>query len=188
MKKSEKIEIRISYAEKESLVRLAESEGYSVSELVRGLARKYAQLNMPRSRRKLSTWHMAGLIMCGIGIGSGLAFSLGNELTDRRSERYMVHGTIDDQGFSFGVIDNIDHTKNVILGDGTGAFKIDVTVKPGQGDHSLANFFICKQTENSCIKSAQAGLDMSGGNSPSVWQTNTETGEKLFLVLQPVSG
>lgn len=186
MKKSEKIEIRISYNEKESLTRLAESEGRSVSELVRGLARKYAQLNMPRPQRKLSRGHMVGLVLCGIGIGSGLVFSLSEKPTNSRTARFMVHGVIGDHGFGFSVENSANHTRSIMLGDGVGAFKIDIIVKVGEGDQNFANIYICKQNQDSCVTSAQAVLDVNSDISPSVWQTGTETGESLFLVLQPV--
>lgn len=186
MKKSEKIEIRISHKEKESLTRLAESEGYSVSELIRGLARKYAQLNMPLSRRKFSGWHMAGLVFCGIGIGSGLVFSLSESSSNSKGEKFMVHGEIGGMGFGFGVDNIANHTVSRKLGSGAGAFKIDVTIMNGDDDQNVAKIYICKQNENLCIKSAQAVLDVNGDISPSVWQTGTETGERLFLVLQPV--
>ena len=186
MKKSEKIEIRISYEEKKSLARLAESEGHSVSELVRGLARKYAQLNMPLPRRKFSRQHMAGLILCGIGIGSGFAFSLNGNLSNNRGKQFMVHGEIGGQGFGFGVENIADRTESRMLGSGDDAIKIDVTVMSGEGGQNVAKIYICKQNENHCVKSAQAVLNVNPDISPSVWQTSTETGERLFLVLQPV--
>jgi len=186
MKKSEKIEIRISYEEKESLARLAESEGNSVSELVRGLARKYAQLNMPLPRRKFSRRHMAGLIFCGIGIGSGLAFSLSENSSNLRGEQFMVHGEIGGHGFGFGVENIANRTESRMLGNGDGAIKIDVTVMSGEEDQNVAKIYICKQNEDNCVKSAQAILNVNADISPSVWQTGTETGERLFLVLQPI--
>ena len=186
MKKSEKIEIRISYEEKENLTRLAESEGYSVSELVRGLARKYAQLNMPIRRRKFSRWHMTGLVLCGIGIGSGLVFSLSEKPANAKATQFMVHGVIGAHGFGFGVENSVNHTESIMLGRGVGAFKIDVIVKDGEGNKNFANIYICKQNEESCVKSAQAVLAVTQATSPSVWQTSTETGESLFLVLQPL--
>jgi Ribbon-helix-helix protein, copG family len=186
VKKSEKIEIRISYEEKKKLTRLAEREGYSVSELVRGLARKYAQLYMPTSHLKISRWHMVGLVLGGIVIGSGLILSLSKNSTSSRGAQFMVHGVINNNGFGFGVENNAENTESIKLGNGVGAFKIELTVKNGEGNENVAKIFICKQSEDICVKSAQVDLNVNRDNSPSVWQTMTETGESLFLVIQPI--
>ena len=44
-KKSEKLELRVTYEDKERLQQLAEAEGHSVSELVRSVVRRYLDLN-----------------------------------------------------------------------------------------------------------------------------------------------
>ncbi len=76
MKKSEKIEIRISLEEKEKLGRLAESEGRTVSELVRDLASKYALLNMPRPRARMPYMAALGFLCCGLGTGVGMTLGI----------------------------------------------------------------------------------------------------------------
>ena len=50
MKKTEKIEIRVSQSEKEALTQLAQVENRSVSEMLRELARKYVLLNKGSTR------------------------------------------------------------------------------------------------------------------------------------------
>jgi len=193
MKKSEKIEIRISLAEKEALARLAESEGRSISELVRELAKKYAQLNMPRPAPEISRWHMAGLILCGLGVGVGSTLSVMNKDPLNKDKKrvysqFMVHGVVDDHGFGFGIKSDGQTAESVTLGDGPGAITIDIAIKNDENDFPVAAISLCKQTEADCVKTAEEDIDMGRGISPSVWQTSTETGEKLFLVLQPVSG
>jgi len=188
MKKSEKIEIRISLAEKESLAQLAASEGRSISELVRELAKKYAQLNMPRPVSALSRWHMAGLIFCGLGIGVGMTMSVLNKNSERIYSQFMVHGVVDDHGFGFGIKSDLQTAESVTLGEGADAITIDIAVKGGEDAMPVALITLCKQTGESCVKNAEADIPIGRGISPSVWQTDTDTGEKLFLVLQPVSG
>ena len=174
-------------AEKEALAQLAASEGRSISELVRELAKKYAQLNMPRPVSGLSRWAMAGLILCGSGIGVGTTMSVLNKDSKRIYSQFMVHGVVDDHGFGFGVKSALTTTESVTLGEGPGAFTIDVAVQDGI-ESRIAKISICKQTESQCTQTAEADLPMGEGISPSVWQTKTDTGEPLFLVLQPVSG
>jgi len=186
MKKSEKIEIRISYDEKEKLARLAESEGRSVSELVRDLAKKYAQLNMPRPRPRMSRLHMLGLLLCGLGLGTGATFSYFNVQSPSIQTTYMVHGTIGDHGFGFPLEHANGKINTVTLGDGDGAYSIHIAIKPDAKKKKIAAVYICRQTPEACEDSAQADMKLSGGISPSVWQDKLED-KNLFLVVQPVS-
>jgi len=184
MKKSEKIEIRMSFDEKEKLTQLAESEGQTVSELVRGLARKYAQLNMPRPRPRMSRLHMLGLVLCGLGIGSGASFSFLNN-THKVSTKYTVHGVIEHTGFSFQLDDEIGTEFLADLDKVGSDYRVKVVVKPGDV-RPIAEFKICKITGDSCLTNAAAKLEMERNSDGSVWQTQTKAGDNLFLVLQPV--
>ncbi len=69
MKRSEKIEVRVSLDEKETLTRLAQQEGDSVSGLVRGLIDKYMALNAASTKRRLPKWQLAGLLVAAALIG-----------------------------------------------------------------------------------------------------------------------
>ena len=185
MKKSEKIEIRISLAEKEALAQLAASEGRSISELVRELAKKYAQLNMPRPVSGMSRWAMAGLILCGLGIGTGASFSFLNNNSHHMSSKYTVHGVIQNTGFSFQLDDAIGSEFIADLDKVGSDYKVKVIVKPGDV-RPIAEFKICKITEGACVTNAAAQIVMERNSDGSVWQAETKAGDNLFLVLQPV--
>ncbi|MEP6343049.1 MAG: hypothetical protein ABJ275_07015 [Maricaulaceae bacterium] len=60
-KKSEKLEIRLSYEEKQELSSVAEIEGRTVSDLVRGLIRRYVKVSRERLPRRRSYGWMIGL-------------------------------------------------------------------------------------------------------------------------------
>jgi len=185
MKKSEKIEIRISYDEKEKLARLAESEGRSVSELVRDLAKKYAQLNMPSKKRRMSYLAMAGLILCGLGTGVGATLSLTGDKTHAVSTQYTVHGVIKDTGFSFNLNDQIGDRFVADLDKAGSLYQIHVVIKSG-GKRPVAAFDVCKIEANECLTDVTADLEMGQNSDGHVWQSQTENGDNLFLVLQPV--
>ena len=68
MKKTEKIEVRLSHEEKTALTILAEQEGRTVSELVRGLIERYMALNTTRLPRKIP-WVKVISIAMAIAIG-----------------------------------------------------------------------------------------------------------------------
>ena len=185
MKKTEKIEIRMSLEEKKALTRLAEGEGNSVSELVRRLARRYAQMNLPQPRR-LNRWGMAGLIACGIGIGSGAAFSFigasASAPTAKISQLY-VQGSVGDSAFGFAVdASGATPPKTLRLDGEAGGYKIDVQLNAAQ----KAIVTLCFETANGCAPAANAELayQFTGGT---LWQTRTLQGDFVTVGLMPVA-
>ena len=143
MKKSEKIEIRISYEEKEKLNRLAESEGRSVSELVRDLAKKYALLNMPNPRHRLSLWAVAGFILCGLGIGVGVTMSL----TNQPDRHYVVSGNYDGNLFGVKVPKGRSFSQVLNLND---QFEAHVSV-PARRTNQMAKINVCEVVVFECL-------------------------------------
>ena len=69
MKRSEKIEVRLSHEEKQSLSAIADGEGRTVSDLVRGLIERYVNLNASPLPRKPHWALWAGLVASGLLIG-----------------------------------------------------------------------------------------------------------------------
>ena len=69
MKRTEKIEVRLSHEEKQSLSELAEGEGRTVSDLVRGLIERYVSLNTARLPQKPRWALWSGLVAAGLLVG-----------------------------------------------------------------------------------------------------------------------
>ena len=68
MKKSEKIEVRLSHEEKQKLTEIADGEGRSVSELVRGLISRYMAVNAPIVKK--TAWgKIAAVAVVGVLLG-----------------------------------------------------------------------------------------------------------------------
>jgi len=71
MKKTEKIEIRLSHEDKERLNRIAESEGRTISQIVRGLIDRYIDLNSANKERGVSVkdkakWGIFGALLSAL--------------------------------------------------------------------------------------------------------------------------
>jgi hypothetical protein len=67
MKRTEKVEIRVSVEEKQTLSNLAKLEGESVSGLIRGLVERYMALNAASTTRRLPKWQIAvGLVTAAL--------------------------------------------------------------------------------------------------------------------------
>lgn len=69
MKKTEKIEVRLSHEEKTALTALAEQEGRSVSELVRGLVERYMTLSTTRLPSKIAWPKITAIAIGGLLLG-----------------------------------------------------------------------------------------------------------------------
>lgn len=69
MKRNAKIEVRLSHEEKQSLSELAEGEGRTVSDLVRGLIERYVSLNTARLPQKPRWALWSGLVAAGLLVG-----------------------------------------------------------------------------------------------------------------------
>ncbi len=69
MKRTEKVEIRVSQEEKQTLTKLAQQEGESVSGLIRSLVEKYMTLNAASTTRRLPKWKLAGLLLLAVFVG-----------------------------------------------------------------------------------------------------------------------
>ncbi len=76
MKKTEKIEIRLSHEDKERLNKIAESEGRTISQIVRGLIDRYMDLNSASGvkktplKEKLIWGFMGALITIPVTLGT----------------------------------------------------------------------------------------------------------------------
>ena len=152
MKKSEKIEIRISYEEKEKLSRLAESEGRSISELVRDLAQKYALLNMPRPRPRQLLWAVAGFILCGLGIGVGTTLSL----THQPDRHYAVSGNYKGNLFGVRVPQGRSFSQVINLND---QFKAHFSVNAGRSNQ-FAKVNICEVDKFECLPAQEVEISL----------------------------
>ena len=65
MKKTEKIEVRLSHEEKTALTTLTDQEGRSVSDLVRGLIERYMSINTETLPRKTPWLKFMGIAVFG---------------------------------------------------------------------------------------------------------------------------
>lgn len=184
MKKTEKIEIRVSLEEKAVLTQLAEFEGQSVSQLVRSLVKRYAAINTSRSRSpRIIGYALGG--MCAAYILGFALYSTGFVKAD--AQAYMVEGSINDDAFGFAI--DLAETRQQTWPLGSTDDKLTVIVKAedaSSGEPRLA-INICKAVTETCTEIAGATLEL-GAAYPSVWQTSGTGGEAIFISVQRLAG
>ena len=100
MKKTEKIEIRISQEDKAKLADMAAREGKTVSDLLRELGGRYVAANRStRTRPRFGTASMAGMGLAGV-IGAGLALATPNVIAGAVSQYDLSFEMLPTEGHS----------------------------------------------------------------------------------------
>jgi len=167
----QKIEVRVSLEEKQTLSKLAKQDGESVSGLIRGLVEKYMALNSANTVRKYPKWQIAaGLILAGF-VGYSLSL-IPTHLDDASTPIYMVHGAIGQSAFGVGVRDT--HPNPIInIQDKNGKDMIvKLAFKPTVDGAGILNLKICEvEANDSCV---------TAGNS-------TASGKPIHIFIQEMA-
>lgn len=180
MKKTEKIEVRLSHEEKTALTTLAEQEGRSVSDLVRGLIERYMTLNTSRLPNK-TPW----LKFAAIGIGGFFVGHLATYFIAKSHDHppiYSLQVSIDFEGITVPLIKEAGQSDEFILPrpDGDVLVKTQVTQSP----NSLAalDIELCRKMNTGCeiIANPNLKFDPQGGAALSFKDDNDES-VSIFL-------
>ena len=193
MKRTEKVEIRVSFEEKQTLMQLAKQDGESVSGLIRGLVEKYIALNSARTSRRLPKWQITAGLIAAAFIGHALTLipmhlhERGHENAKADFARYMVHGAVDKSAFGVGVHKN-DPTKNFIINRGT---ETPVQIKLSFIDQSdkggMLSLSICELgPEEICENAYETEMDIDR-IAPSVLGAATDSGKPIHIFVQEMA-
>lgn len=193
MKRTEKVEIRVSQEEKQTLTDLAKLEGESVSGLIRGLVEKYMALNAASTARKLPKWQIAAGLIIAAFIGHGLTLipmhlhERGHATAKVDIARYMVHGAIDNSAFGVGVHKN-DPTKDFIINRQTKtAVHIKLSFKDQSDKGGMLSVSICELgPEGICENAYETEMDIDR-IAPSVLGASTKSGKPIHIFVQEMA-
>jgi len=193
MKRTEKVEIRVSLEEKQTLTQLAKQEGESVSGLIRGLVEKYIALNTASTTRRLPKWQIAAGLVAAAFIGHALTLipmhlhERGHQSAGTSAPIYMVHGAIGRAAFGVGVSEK-QPIQSVNIRDGNGA---DIIVKlafePSADGSGILNLKICEtEPDEECLPSFGGKMDIDRV-APSVLGNSTKTGKAVHIFVQEMA-
>ena len=198
MKRTEKVEIRVSFEEKQSLMHLAKQDGESVSGLIRGLVEKYIALNSARTTRRLPKWQIAAGLIAAAFIGHALTLipmhlherghERGHENAKADFARYMVHGAVDKSAFGVGVHVN-DTTKDIIMNKQTDTpIHIKLSYKDKSEQGGVLSVSICELVgpEQLCENAFERDMDIDR-IAPSVLGASTKSGKPIHIFVQEMA-
>ena len=193
MKRTEKVEIRVSLEEKQVLTDLAKQEGESVSGLIRNLIEKYMALNTASQTRKLPKWKIAAGLILAAFIGHGLTLipihlhERGHQTTE--APVYMVHGAIGKSAFGIGVSEHQPTQRvNLQAEDGTDMV-IKLKFNPAADGTGQLNLSVCeasKDKDNVCLTAFGGKMDINRV-APSVLGNSTASGKPIHIFVQEMA-
>lgn len=194
MKRTEKIEVRVSLEEKQTLTQLAKQEGESVSGLIRGLVDKYMALNTASTTRKIPKWKIAAGLILAAFAGHGLTL-IPIYLHDvshqsvQVTPTYMVHGAIDTSAFGVGVSAK-ETDKNFVLdrqSDNPVSVKLTFVADADTDTGGVLRVTICEtEFDENCETAFEAVMDIDR-TVPSVLGNNTKSGRPVHIFVQEMA-
>ncbi len=204
MKRSEKIEVRLSHEEKQSLSRIAEGEGRTVSDLVRGLIERYVTLNTARlpQKRRWVLWTalvLGGLLLGHLGTWGFIQLHNQNE-TPIKAE-FMSFGvyrlsTVFSQTTSDGKMTQQFLEVPLLVKDGAvqehkieregNDFIVSSTVTMSEDNLPIVKFDICEIIIRDCVYIADPKLTLAPEESASL-MLMTDQQYMIGLEVEPSS-
>lgn len=182
MKKTEKIEVRLSHEEKTALTELAEQEGRSVSDLVRGLIERYMSINTTRLPNKTPWAKFAAIAVGGFFAGHLATYFIAKSHSDSHSSIYSLQVSMDFEGITVPLIKEEGQSDEFLMPRPDG--DVLVKTKVSQSPNSLARLDIelCRKINTSCEMIANPNLkfDPQGGSALS-FKDGKDRSVSIFL-------
>ncbi len=187
MKRTEKIEVRLSHEEKQSLSALAEGEGRTVSDLVRGLIERYVNLNASPLPRKPRWGLWSGLIALGLVVGhlGTYAFTQShNGPSIYTMDFQMRYGTEMPFSISAPIVAKAGYRSELIIPGPEAKIRLTATVNEGDSKFAFLSVHICKEVETLCETIATPRLNFNPRESATI-QFGTEGVEEIYIRVTP---
>jgi len=184
MKKTEKIEVRVSHEEKTALSNLAEQEGRSVSELVRALIERYMSINITRLPSK-TPWLLLGVIAVGgFFLGHIATYLIAKSHSNSHSPIYSMGVSVGSEGISFPLLAEADKIAEFVIPSKEGDILIKTETQKASGNLAKVFIILCRKTESSCSAIAESALQFDPNRISSL-KFSEENGKEFILTLSP---
>ena len=182
MKKTEKIEVRLSHEEKTALTELAEQESRSVSDLVRGLIERYMSINTTRLPQKTPWAKFVAIAVGGFFAGHLATYFIAK--SHSYAPIYSLQVSMDFEGITVPLIKEVGQADEFLMPrpDGDVLVKTKVTQSP----NSLATLDIelCRKIKSSCEVIASPNLKFNP-QSGAALSFKDNKGKSVSIFLTP---
>lgn len=180
MKRTEKIEIRLSQEEKTALTELAEKEERTVSRLVRDVVSKYVDLNSARIPSKFRRNQFVALfgLSAVLGFGASSALSVADN-----SEIFRLHGQVNGTGFDTPLHRKAKKPQRIDIKTKSGIYQLEAKFISGEKLSHLT-LSVCEKLEDGCNEVSTDTLILHPKKQSSLSSQN-EMGHWNFIVEGP---
>jgi len=180
-KKSEKLEIRLSYEDKQELSAVAETEGRSVSDLVRGLIRRYIKATSARLPQKRSWLKWAAI---GLGVWLATVLLLTLAAWAHMSRVNNLQAQIDENSFYLPVLAQDGYTTKMTLPGKDDQIQINLSVTEKDEFTTHLKAEICLKIGDECDLISSPILIFNPDTFASIKIDNVK-GHSIFMRLNP---
>ena len=196
MKKTEKIEIRVSPEDKAALMRMSEQGGRSVSETVRGLLLNQAEPAMAGAQGRLMInlhrlAYGAGGAVLGAAIASGLFIGLASAKpspTDYQLAVVVLDGPETQrrayEASTVITLDQMTKTQLRMPTSAADAYQVNVDMKRQPDGSGYASFSLCREAAAVCTEVAKPALVAARDASASI-NVEGEGGRQFMINMGP---
>lgn len=187
MKRSEKIEVRLSHEEKQSLSSIADSEGRTVSDLVRGLIERYVNLNTARLplKRRWGLW--AGLVAGGLLIGhlGTYAFTTSHKGAPIYTMDFLMrNGSEKPFSISAPVVAKDGYRSELVIPGPDSKIRLTASVTERSSELAFLSVHICKEVETLCETIATPKLNFNPKTHATI-RFGTEGVKEIYIRVAP---
>ena len=180
MKKTEKIEVRLSHEEKTALTTLAEQEGRSISDLVRGLIERYMSINTTRLPRKFPWLYFVGIGLVGFFAGHMATYLIAK--SHNHAPIYDMRVEVGTDGISFPLLAKAGQAPEFIIPSKDGDIGISPHVVQQPGALTSVTITLCRQTDATCENIAEPKLQFNPNRQSSI-RFQSDDGQDIFMNL-----
>ncbi|MDB2437392.1 ribbon-helix-helix protein, CopG family [Hellea sp.] len=180
MKKTEKIEVRLSHEEKTSLTNLAEQEGRSVSDLVRGLIERYMAINTTRLPHKTPWVKFGAIAVVGFLAGHLATYLIAK--SHSHAPIYDMRVDVGGDGISFPLLVKGGQAPEFIIPAKSGDILIRPNIEEMPDNLASVRVALCRQSGTSCDPIAAPKLQFNP-NRQSAISFEEDSGQEIYIYL-----
>ena len=182
MKKTEKIEVRLSHEEKTALTTLADQEGRSVSDLVRGLIERYMSINTTHLPRKTPWLKFVAIAAAGFFAGHIATYLIAQ--SHQHAPIHYISIAVGTDKVSFPILDKAGEVVNSIIPSNDGDLLVEAVVEEQPESIGTVEISLCRKTDTKCELIAKPSLKLNP-NFQSAINFKDVSGQGVHMVVSP---